>query len=197
MQDLCAGSCDIAMVSGSVEKAAAGANLDKPGSVDLGGLQTVPAGKDPILFVVNPANPVTALTLQQIKGILTGALSNWKEAGGAEGVIDLFSLGSRNGPRIAVDEQMLGGAAVAATAVQRETPKDICPIVAQKPNGFGCFGRSNLGPGVKVLKTDKEVAMPIFLAASPAGTPDPAPVFRGKASGMVSGRNRPFKLASN
>jgi phosphate transport system substrate-binding protein len=171
LEDLSAGACDIAMVTGSVEQAAAGANAEKAGSVDLTDFKAVQIGADPILFVVHPSNSVQTLSVAQIKGILTGAIQNWKEVGGSDAPIALFSLGPRNGPRMAVDQQVLAGAAVQKSAVQRETPKDICPIVAQKTNAFGFVGKSNLGPGVKVLQTDKPVSMPFFLVTK--GAPNP------------------------
>lgn len=171
LQDVCAGTCEIGMVTGSIERAAAGANAEKPGSVDLAGLVPVEIGSDPILFVVHPSNPVNSLTIAQIKGIITGEIKNWKEVGGHEAAIVVFSLGPRNGPRIGVDEQVLLGAAVAKSAIQRETPRDICPIVAQKPDSFGFVGKSNFGPGVKVLQTDKPVAMAFFLVTK--GSPNP------------------------
>ncbi|ACB76631.1 substrate-binding domain-containing protein [Opitutus terrae] len=163
LQDVSSGACDIGMVTGSIERAAAGANAEKPGSVDLAKLVPVEIGRDPILFVVHPSNSVSSLTIAQIKEILTGAIQNWKEVGGHDAPITVFSLGPRNGPRIGVDEQVLLGAAVTKTAIQRETPRDICPIVAQKPDGFGFVGKSNFGPGVKVLQTDKPVGMAFFL----------------------------------
>lgn len=171
LQDLCAGRCDIAMVSGSLEKAAAGANAETPGSVDLKGVKSVEVGQDPILFVVHPSNPVNSLTVAQLKAIYTGTIANWKDLGGADQPITLFTLGARNGPRIAVDEQVLKGEAVAKTAVLRETPKDICLIVAQKPDGIGFLGKSNEGPGVKTLKIDQAVAMPMLLVTQ--GDPNP------------------------
>ncbi|MBI3885720.1 MAG: substrate-binding domain-containing protein [Opitutae bacterium] len=164
LQDVFAGTCDIAMVAGSMEKAAAGANQEKPGSVDLSALKSTVVGKETILFVVHPSNPVSALTADQVKAILTGAVKNWAEVGGTDGAVEIFTLGSRNGPRIVVDEQVMAGAAMVSTAIPRETPKDICPIVAQKPNSFSFLGKSSLGPGVKTLSIDKAVTMPTFLA---------------------------------
>lgn len=43
--------------------------------------------KSPIVMIVNKANPVTDLTYDQLKGILSGKIKNWKEVGGREGEI--------------------------------------------------------------------------------------------------------------
>jgi phosphate transport system substrate-binding protein len=171
LQDLFAGQNDLAMVTGSVEKAAAGANAEKAGSVNAGEIKSHKVGQEPVLFVVHPSNPVTSLTADQLKGILTGKITQWKDVGGGDAAIEVFTLGPRNGPRIALDEQLLQGAEVVKTAVLREAPPHICPIVSQKPNAIGYMGKSNLGTGVKVLKTDKEVSMGHFLVTR--GDPKP------------------------
>jgi phosphate transport system substrate-binding protein len=171
LQDLFAGQNDVALVTGSVEKAAAGANAEKAGSVLLGEIKSYTVGKEPVLFVVHPSNPVASLTAEQLKSILTGKITNWKDVGGNDGAIEVFTLGSRNGPRIAVDEQLLQGAEMVKTAVLREAPPHICPIVSQKANAIGYMGESNLGTGVKTLKTDKEISMGYYLVTR--GEPKP------------------------
>jgi hypothetical protein len=44
-------------------------------------------GHDGIVVVVNPRNPVTELSLVQIRAILTGAVTDWAEVGGTKGTI--------------------------------------------------------------------------------------------------------------
>ena len=176
LQDLGAATCDIAMVTGSLEKAAAGANAERAGCVDVNTLKTTPVGRDRILFVVHPSNPVKELKLEQIKGIYTGAIKNWKEVGGTDAAIKSFTLGPRNGPRIALDEQLFQGAALASQVVLRENPREICPIVSQMPQGLGYLGESNLGPGTKTLQTDKELAMPFLMVTKGEPTPVQAKV---------------------
>jgi hypothetical protein len=44
-------------------------------------------GHDGIVVVVNPQNPVTELTLVQVRAILTGAVTDWAELGGTQGKI--------------------------------------------------------------------------------------------------------------
>lgn len=41
-----------------------------------------PFANDAFVFVVNEDNPVESLTLEQIRGIYTGSITNWKELGG-------------------------------------------------------------------------------------------------------------------
>lgn len=162
LQDLLEGKTDLAMVTASIKGAAAGIKAD---AAALSGLQSAEVAADPILFVVHPSNSVDTLTLEQIKAILTGQTTNWKDVGGKDAAIKVFGLANVNGPRIALNEQLLGETDLAKSATIRQTPKDITPIVAQVPEGFGFLGKSNFGPGVKVLKTDKPLAMAMLIVS--------------------------------
>ena len=53
--------------------------------------------RDAIAVVVNPSNPVSRLTLQQISDIYTGKITNWREVGGEDRPIVLLSRESNSG----------------------------------------------------------------------------------------------------
>lgn len=46
--------------------------------------------QDRVVFFVNKANKVTQLSKEQLKGIFTGALTNWKDVGGADQPIAVY-----------------------------------------------------------------------------------------------------------
>jgi phosphate transport system substrate-binding protein len=54
-------------------------------------------GMDGVTLVVNGANAVKQLTKDQVAGIYTGKIVNWKEVGGASAPIVLYTLSSKNG----------------------------------------------------------------------------------------------------
>lgn len=45
-------------------------------------LELVPIGKEAFVFIVNKNNPVSSLTVDQVRDIYSGKISNWKEVGG-------------------------------------------------------------------------------------------------------------------
>lgn len=45
------------------------------------GLQVFPIAHDVISIVVNPSNPINNITMEQLKGVLSGKIKNWKELG--------------------------------------------------------------------------------------------------------------------
>lgn len=49
-----------------------------------------PVAWDALAIIVNPQNPVKSLSMQQIRGIYTGKITNWKRVGGPDAPIHLY-----------------------------------------------------------------------------------------------------------
>lgn len=49
-----------------------------------------PIGLDALVFITNTDNPVDSLTLDQIRGIFSGEITNWKDVGGLDAPINAF-----------------------------------------------------------------------------------------------------------
>ncbi len=63
--------------------------------------------RDAIAVIIHPSNKIDALTLEQIKAIYTGAISNWSQVGGADRVIVVVSRDSASGTFEAFNELAL------------------------------------------------------------------------------------------
>jgi phosphate transport system substrate-binding protein len=50
-----------------------------------------------IVIIVNPQNPINELTADQVRKVFSGEYKNWKEAGGPDQKIDLFTVGEQRG----------------------------------------------------------------------------------------------------
>ena len=64
---------------------------------------------DGISVVVNPANPVSNLTFDQLRGIYNGSISNWKDVGGEDKEIVAISRDSSSGTYKYFKEEVLNG----------------------------------------------------------------------------------------
>ena len=62
---------------------------------------------DGIAIVVNPANPVDGLTMQQLSNIFTGKSLRWSNVGGPDEKIDLLSRESSSGTYVFFQEMVL------------------------------------------------------------------------------------------
>jgi phosphate transport system substrate-binding protein len=63
------GTCDIGMASRELKDS------------ELSVLSATQIALDGIAVIVNNENPITNLTKDQVRGIFTGKMSNWSEAG--------------------------------------------------------------------------------------------------------------------
>jgi len=67
----------------------------------------IPVARDGIVLIVHPANPVHSLTIDQLRLIYTGKLTNWKMVGGADTPILLLSRESSSGTFVFFQEHVL------------------------------------------------------------------------------------------
>lgn len=71
-------------------------------------LHLTPIGREAFVFFVNSKNPVTSLTVEQIQGIYSGEISNWKEVGGKNQSIRPFQRAADSGSQTALEQLMAG-----------------------------------------------------------------------------------------
>ncbi len=67
----------------------------------------IPVARDGIALIVHPENPVNSLTIDQLRLIYTGKITNWKEVGGADAPILLLSRESSSGTFVFFQEHVL------------------------------------------------------------------------------------------
>lgn len=68
---------------------------------------------DALVFIVNADNPVDSLTLEQLRGIYSGSITNWKQLGGNDAEITAFQRMEDSGSHGALLRLVMNGAAVA------------------------------------------------------------------------------------
>ncbi|WP_322555778.1 PstS family phosphate ABC transporter substrate-binding protein, partial [Sporosarcina beigongshangi] len=86
----------------------AGPSADQIESAKLAGkeLKLTPIGKEAFVFFVNSKNRVKGLTKDEIKGIYSGEIINWKEVGGKNKVIRAFQRPEGSGSQTALQNMM-------------------------------------------------------------------------------------------
>jgi phosphate transport system substrate-binding protein len=63
------------------------------------GLYAIPIAFDVLTAIVNSENPVKELTSDQLKGIFSGKIKNWKEVGGEDRPITVYIVGKESATR--------------------------------------------------------------------------------------------------
>lgn len=109
---------------------------------------------DGISVVVNPNNPVSELTFDQLRGIYNGSISNWKDVGGEDRRIAVISRDSSSGTYEYFKEEVLLGDEYRPDALTQPATGGIVGEVSQNPNAIGYIGVAYLDESVKALSLD-------------------------------------------
>lgn len=95
-------------------------------------------GYDAIAVFVNKKNPVNNLTKEQIKGIFTGKIKNWKEVGGKDAPIRVNTeiAGEKRATMLAFQEMAMDKAPYGTGFKEIDFPRDQIVEVAKDENGI-------------------------------------------------------------
>lgn len=114
---------------------------------------------DGLSVYVNDANAVKELSLEQIEGVFTGRIKNWKEIGGNDAPITIYSRENSSGTYEFFKEHVLKGKDFAARAQTLQGTAQVIQNVAKEKNGIG-YGGGAYGAGVKHLKVKEAEGSP-------------------------------------
>ncbi|MBV8367490.1 MAG: phosphate ABC transporter substrate-binding/OmpA family protein [Candidatus Eremiobacteraeota bacterium] len=146
---LLANACDIGMASRAIKPAEA-RRLRSLGDMTSRANEHV-IGLDGIAVIVNPANPVDALTIDQLRKIYTGAVGDWKGVGGKPGRITVYARDAKSGTYDTFSNLVLGKAALIGSAKRFEDSRTLAEAVSRNPSAIGFVGLP-YATGAKALK---------------------------------------------
>jgi phosphate transport system substrate-binding protein len=106
---------------------------------------------DGIAVIVNPGNPIKALTKDQIRAVYTGKVSNWSQLGGKNEKIVVVSRDSSSGTYEAFDELTLNKEKVRPDALTTASNQAVAQTVSQTPGAIGYVGIGYLSGKLKAV----------------------------------------------
>lgn len=119
--------------------------------------------RDGIAVVVNPSNPISELTLDQIGKIYTGAYTNWSEMGGPDESIVILSRESSSGTYVFFQEHVMQKKDYSENALLMPSTSAIIQSVSQDAWAIGYVGLGyglQAGDKVKMLKVKSDQDAP-------------------------------------
>jgi phosphate transport system substrate-binding protein len=122
----------------------------------------LPVAKDGLSIFLHERNPVKELTLEQLRGIYTGAVTNWSQVGGSDAPIVLYGRENSSGTYVYFKDHVLRGQDYAARCQTLPGTAAVVNAVAKDPNGIG-FGGAAYAKGVKDCGVKKDAASPAVL----------------------------------
>lgn len=121
----------------------------------------IKCAQDGLAIYVNEANPLKEMTIQQLKDIYMGKITNWKDVGGNDERIILYSRENNSGTYVYFKDNVLEGADFAASAQNMPGTASVVNAVAKDKRGIG-YGGSAYAKGIRELNIKKDAGSPAY-----------------------------------
>ena len=121
----------------------------------------IPVARDGITVYVNELNPVKELSLQQIKAIYRGEITNWKDLGGPDTKIILYGRENSSGTYVYFRDFVLGGSDYSPMTQTLPGTAAVVNAVAKDKNGIG-YGGAAYAKGVVHVAVKKDESSPAY-----------------------------------
>lgn len=110
---------------------------------------------DAMVPVVAPQNPINAITLSSLAGVLSGDITNWAQLGGPDAPITVRLRDPASGLSQAVEDRILKpvGKDIIAMAKRHDTNQSLARAIARDPFSLGIVSFSEIG-NAKALDLD-------------------------------------------
>ena len=106
---------------------------------------------DALAVVAHPSNPVKQLTRQQLEDIFRGKITNWKQVGGDDRKIVVYSRETSSGTYEFFKESVLKNKNDMASSLSMPATGAIIQSVSQTKGAIGYVGLAYVSPRVKTL----------------------------------------------
>lgn len=150
---------------------------------------------DALAVIVNPANPVRRLTREQLEGIFRGKITNWRQVGGPDMAIVVYSRETSSGTYEFFKESVLHNKNYMAGVLSMPATGAIIQSVRQTKGAIGYVGLAYLNKYVRAVAVSydqgRHYVMPSVKTAMDKTYPVVRPLYYyyDKA---VAGRVTPF-----
>jgi phosphate transport system substrate-binding protein len=102
-------------------------------------------GLDGIAIIVNPSNPVSSLSVAQLKNIFTGKIRNWRGVGGADEAISELARDDKSGTYDTFKSLVLDGDPLVGGAQRFEDSRMLSTGVERDARAIGFIGLPYVG----------------------------------------------------
>ncbi|RII29788.1 MAG: phosphate ABC transporter substrate-binding protein [Geobacter sp.] len=137
---------------------------------DPSSFQNVTVGKGVIRTIVNKANPVAKLSKEQLKGIFTGKIANWKEVGGNDMPI-IVVISNTNPSTVGMfKKNVLDNEPFTKEVLEMGRFEELRSAVETNAEAIAFGSSSILGPNVTGVETP-EISRPIIMITKGAPSP--------------------------
>ncbi len=148
------GSCDVANSSRIMK----GSEIDKAKVRGFVPFQ-VPVARDGLAIIVHPSNPIKSISMEQLKGIFSGSVSNWSKIGGSNVGVITVGRDSSSGTYGFFQDTVLGiGKPYRSDMMTSPSTNSIGQTISQDAGAIGYVGIAYaraFGAKVKIIPVSK------------------------------------------
>ncbi len=137
------GTADIGMASRDIKQSEMDTYPD---------LKVFKVARDGIALIINKANNITALTVEEIKGIYNGTYENWKELGGTDKEIVVVGRDSASGTREFFWDHVMDKEEFVEGMLEKNSNGAVHDSVADTEGAIGYVGLGYVDDEIKPVK---------------------------------------------
>jgi phosphate transport system substrate-binding protein len=104
--------------------------------IDLN-LTEIPVAHDGIAVIVHPDNPITNLSIAELRAVFSGAITNWQDLGGPDLPIVLVNRDEASGTRSSFASAVMDGESFEVNSVVLPGTGQVREVVARTPEAIG------------------------------------------------------------
>jgi ABC-type phosphate transport system substrate-binding protein len=164
---------DLAMISTALELLTRSLKETDP-PLPLDQLRSFDVYRSSVAFTVHPSNRLRSIKTEQLRKVLLGTITNWRELGGSDLRIRLVMVESGAGIPLTLETLLLDGKPIAAKdPIRVRISSQVAKVVEQEPGALGLTQANNI-PGRKVAILTPERQIEQALSYVTLGEPSPA-----------------------
>ena len=110
--------------------------------------------RDGLAIVVNPENPVSRLSLEQLRALFAGRIANWSEVGGKNGSVWPITREEGSGTRESFVRLIMGAERISRRALTQESNGAVKELVKGDPSAIGYMSLGLVGKDLKPVTVD-------------------------------------------
>ena len=115
------------------------------------GFWWVEIARDGLALIVNPANTITDLTLEQVAAIYSGGITDWSALGCNPHAIHVITREEGSGTRSAFEELVMADSLITPKALVQDSNGTVRQLVANNPHAIGFISLGLVDDTVKAL----------------------------------------------
>jgi phosphate transport system substrate-binding protein len=121
---------------------------------EAGQFTPVVIARDGVAVVVSPDNPVAALSTEQVRGLFSGRIVNWKEVGGKDEPVRVITREEGSGTRESFEHLVMDKERISRGALAQESNGAVKELVKGNPATIGYMSLGLVGKELKAVVVD-------------------------------------------